>query len=516
MNRAAVVVASPGITSELPSLARTRSGVEFDPSGDRWAYRDAIDNVHLDFSRLPVTASLLASAKLALLWYAEQMSPAHLSNMYGRLCHFVGCISVDRDGPLAEITSTDLINYQAMLTGPTRWYLGSLSGVLKKWHSLGYPGVTSDAVALLKQLRKPGNMKGEAVLTHDPVHGPFTDIELESLQAVLDRAYEAGEVDKEKYLLAYLFMLLGQRTAQYAALKVRDLAVARANDGTPIYTLRVPRAKQRNQLTRADFKDRVLIARIGNLLVQHANEVRTAFQKLLPDPSDAPLFPSRRRTTRQPDGFAYHRTSQTLADSLEICLKRLSVMSERTGRPLHITATRFRRTVATRAAIEGHGELIIAELLDHTDTQNVGVYIEARPEIVERIDRAMAMHLAPMAQAFAGVLIHDESEALRAGDPSSRVCDPRFDASMKPLGNCGKHGFCGFLAPITCYTCVNCQPWQDGPHEAVLNHLISERDRLAARGNMRIASVNDRTILAVAEVVRQCDALRDKEDNKNG
>jgi integrase len=515
MNKLAVV-ANPDIKPELPPLARTRSGIEFDPSANRWAYRDAIENVHLDFSRLPVTAPLLTSAKLALLWYAEHMSSAHLSNMYGRLCHFMACISADRDGPLAEITSTDLINYHATLPGPTKWYLTSLSGVLKKWHSLGYPGVTADAVALLKQLRKPGNTKGEAVLTHDPVHGPFTDIELESLQAALDRTYETGEVDKEKYLLAYLFMLLGQRAAQYAALKVRDLAVARAKDGTPIYTLRVPRAKQRNQLARMDFKDRVLIARIGTLLVQHANEVRTAFQKLLPDPSDAPLFPSRRRGMRQPDGFAYHRTAQTLADSLEICLKRLSVMSERTGQPLHITATRFRRTVATRAAIEGHGELVIAELLDHSDTQNVGVYIEARPEIVERIDRSMAMHLAPMAQAFAGVLIHNELEAIRGDDPSSRVCDPRFDSSMKPLGNCGKHGFCGFLAPITCYTCVNFQPWQDGPHEAVLNHLISERDRLAARGNMRIASVNDRTILAVAEVVRQCEALRDNGDSNNG
>lgn len=515
MNRFAFV-ANPSITPELPPLARTRSGIEFDPSANRWAYRDAIDNVHLDFSRLPVTASLLASAKLALLWYAEHLSPAHLLNMYGRLSHFMGCISAGRDGPLTEITSTDLINYQTMLTGPTKWYLGSLSGVLKKWHSLGYPGVTSDAVALLKQLRKPGNKKGEAVLTHDPIHGPFTDIELESLQAALDRTYEAGEVDKERYLLAYLFMLLGQRAAQYAALKVRDLAVERAKDGTPIYTLRVPRAKQRNQLARADFKDRVLIARIGDLLVQYANEVRAAFQRLLADPSDAPLFPSRRRRVCEPDGFAYHRTAQALADSLEIGLKQLRVMSERTGQPLHITATRFRRTVATRAAIEGHGELVIAELLDHSDTQNVGVYIEARPEIVERIDRAMAMHLAPMAQAFAGVLIHEESEAIRAGDPSSRVCDPRFNSSMKPLGNCGKHGFCGFLAPITCYTCVNFQPWQDGPHEAVLNHLISERDRLAVRGNMRIASVNDRTILAVAEVVRQCEALRDKGDSNNG
>ncbi|MXR38285.1 site-specific integrase [Neisseriaceae bacterium B2N2-7] len=424
--------------------------------------------------------------------------------MHERLTHFIKSANIERSSPFKEISSTDLINYKSTLTNATSWYLGSLSGLLQQWNNLGYPGITSDAIALLKQLRTQGNPKGEAVLTHDPIHGPFTDMELESLHASLDKAYANSAISREGYLLAYLFILLGQRSVQYAALKVRDVSIERAKDGTPVYTLRVPRAKQRNQLSRAELRDRVLIPQIGELLIEHSNEVRAAFQGLLPDPLDAPLFPAKQRQGGEPGGFEHHRTAQALSLALKSALGSLSVMSERTGKPLHITTTRFRRTVATRAAMEGHGELIIAELLDHTDTQNVGIYIEARPEIVERIDRAMAMHLAPMAQAFAGLIIDNESQAARAGDPSSRVCDPRFDPTMKPMGNCGKHGFCGFLAPITCYTCVNFQPWLDGPHEEVLAHLISERDRLAAQTDLRIASINDRTIFAVAEVVRQC------------
>lgn len=508
MNKLVEVDAHRGAAPELPELARTRSGVLFDPHADRWAYRDATATVNLDFATWPVTETFVASAKLTLLWYAEQMSPFHLKNMHERLMHFLKTTCARRDGFLQEVTSTDLINYRATLTDATSWYLGSLSGLLQKWNSLGYPGVTAEAIALLRQLRTQGNRKGEAVLTHDPIHGPFTDMELESLHASLDKAYADGEVDREGYLLAYLYMLLGQRTVQYAALKVRDVGVAYAKDGTPLYTLRVPRAKQRNQLSRAEFRDRVLIPQIGEPLILHSHEVQKSFHGLLPEPLDSPLFPARRRIDNEPKGFEHHRTAQALGQELKKILGGLRAMSERTGQPLHITPTRFRRTVATRAAMEGHGELIIAELLDHTDTQNVGVYIEARPEIVERIDRAMAMYLAPMAQAFAGVIIDNESLATRAGDPSSRVCDPRFDTSMKPMGNCGKHGFCGFLAPIACYTCVNFQPWLDGPHEAVLDYLIGERDRLAAKTDLRIASVNDRTILAVAEVVRLCEARR--------
>jgi len=72
---------------------------------------------------------------------------------------------------------------------------------------------------------------------------------------------------------------------------------------------------------------------------------------------------------------------------------------------------------------------------------------------------------------------------------------------MKPMGNCGSGGPCGFMAPIACYTCKNFQAWVDGPHEAVLDYLLVERERLTAVADARIAAVNDRTILAVAEVV---------------
>ncbi|WP_274160093.1 site-specific integrase [Pseudomonas aeruginosa] len=501
---------------ELPVVALTRSGVELYPREDIWVYRDITMAMSLNFTAWPATASFVTSAKLTLLWYAAHMSPSHVKNMFERLGHYVRTMCANRDTPLAEINSHDLISYRSMLSDNTLWYLGNMSGFLQRWCALGYPGVTADAVSLLKQIRTRGNRKGEAVLTHDPFRGPFTDIEWGALQSALDRAHVDGEVDREVYLLTYLFMALGQRSVQYASLKLCDVGVACAQDGTVIYTLRVPRAKQRNQLSRAEFKDRVLVSHVGEILVRHRDDVYRRFQRRLSDPSRAPLFPARRQSGSCPDGFEYHRTGPSLGLMLRAGLCKLSAMSERTGRPLHVTAVRFRRTVATRAAMEGHGELIIAELLDHTDTQNVGVYIEARPEILERIDRALALQLAPMAQAFAGMIILDESHARRAGDPSSRVCDPRFDPSMKPMGNCGKHGFCGFFAPIACYTCVNFQPWADGPHEDVLAFLLGERDRLASQTDMRIASVNDRTILAVAEVVRRCEEIRSGKADCNG
>jgi len=503
-------------TQDLPDEVTTPDGANFDPRSDWWVYRDSTTDVSINFSKLNVTPELLNSIKIVLIWYVKNKSTKHMINMFNHLKRMLVAISKN-EKIISKINSTDIINYRASLPTSNSWYLGNLSGFLQKWHSLGLNGVSDDAIALLKQLRIAGNKKGEAVSTMDPLNGPFTDFEVEAIHTALERAYISADLNIGDFLLIWLFLALGQRPVQYASLKVCDFDVCEAKDGTTIYSLNMPRAKQRGQLARSAFSQRVLVPKIGVILVQYIEILKAKFAQTFTDLNQSPLFPTNHSSKNEPIGFEFHRTSKSLANDLKQALNQLNVVSERTGRKLHITATRFRRTLGTRAAMEGHGELVIAELLDHTDTQNVGVYVQATPEIVERIDKAMALYLAPLAQAFAGVIIKNESKALRKGDLSSRICDPRFEPSMKPMGNCGQHGFCGDLAPISCYTCSSFQPWLDGPHQAVLDYLISERDRLVALTDFRIASVNDRTILAVAEVVRRCGVIKaEKNEAHNG
>lgn len=492
---------------DLPDVVTTRNGAKFNPRLDSWSYRESSKTVSLVFTDLDITSELLMSLKKVLIWYAENKSPDHLINMFARFKHFLKSNQINFNMSLM-IGSNDVINYRASLSSNNSWYLSSLSGFLQKWHSLGVGGVSDDAIALLNQLRLQGNRKGEAVSTMDSLDGPFSDYEVQAIHEAIENAYRTESIDIAEYLLVWLFLALGQRPIQYASLKLRDFAISSAKDGTAIYSLNVPRAKQREKLSRSAFSQRVLVPQIGEKFVQYKEEIKRNFTDILNDTTMAPLFPAKQSNKNEPNGFEFHQTSNALSNELKKIISKLNVISERTGEQLHITATRFRRTLGTRAAMEGHGELVIAELLDHTDTQNVGIYVEATPEIVKRIDRAMALHLAPLAQAFSGVIIKSESEAIRKDDPTSRICAPRFEPSMKPMGNCGQHGFCGELAPISCYTCRNFQPWLDGPHEAVLNHLISERERLMVASDSRIASINDRTILAVAEVVRRCDEIK--------
>ncbi len=198
----------------------------------------------------------------------------------------------------------------------------------------------------------------------------------------------------------------------------------------------------------------------------------------------------------------FHATADHLRDILNKVVSHIGLVSERTGEPIKIFPLRLRRTLASRAAREGYGLLIIARLLDHADTQSAHIYTENTPEHLTSLDKALAMQLAPIAQAFAGTLVIHEKYANRGNEISSRIMNRD---TGEGVGTCGTHSFCSALAPIACYTCYHFQPWLDGPHEAILESLIAKRKEILARTQDKtIASVNDRTIFAVSQVVELC------------
>jgi integrase len=496
----------------LPAVAYTRSGIAFDPRDDEWKYTDGPDEVCINFRRLTnLAANLRLVFKHVMLWYVNHQSSNHVLNIFKNTVAFVKWIGDNYAEPTQEVNQYHIVSYYSHLAEDRKHVLGVLKVMLKKWSGLGYPGVTPDAIHALSQLRIKGNRKGKAVATLDPIKGPFTEIERQAIMVGLEEAFANQRISCEDYLLTCLFSLLGQRPIQYASLKLCDVLLSLNTHGERLYFLNVPRAKQRNKLRRSEFKMRPLIPQVGEVLLAHVNAVRQRFDRpeyrdMLPDISNAPLFPSLEQDNDAP-GFQYHMRGKDMTNSLKATVKKLNVISERTGKPIHINGYRFRYTVGTNAALEGHGELVIAEILDHSDTQHVQVYVKSTPAIIDRIDRAVAMKLAPMAQAFAGKIIRVESEATRGDDPRSRIRDPKIEPSMKCMGSCGHFGFCGFAAPIACYTCPSFEPWLDGPHEAVLAYLLKDRARVLEGSGKRMASVNDRTILAVAEVIQRCDTI---------
>lgn len=484
----------------LPKTVRTRSGIEFSPGEAHWRFRDGAEAISINFELLPDACTpLLLGLKKTLIWYFEMRAPSTAERNFSDFLWLSRRLAESAEDFIERIRPEDIVAVK-LSSDRAAYRLSALRGFLVKWSELGAPGVEPDAAYVLERLSLPNSPVGEAVATLDPKKGPLTDLEFNAIQTALNNAYARDEIDTESLLLCYLLMSTGSRPVQFASLKCCDLIVPEMPDGD--YLLRVPRAKQKELLARSEFKWRRLTQQIGKALAVHVEAVQNEFAGRLQDTREAPLFPQRKHTNVA--GFAYHQSSSGIAHKVAYIFAKLHVFSERLNEPIRVNPLRLRRTFATRAAEEGWPLLVIAEMMDHSDTRSVEVYAGLTSRIRAQFSRKIAMEMAPLAMVFAGKIIRSEEEATRHG-AASRIIDLRVDRSGVAMGSCGSYAHCGFARPIACYAgCYEFEPWLDGPHEAALDYMFARRDQLMTTTDSRIATINDRAILGCAQVILRC------------
>jgi hypothetical protein len=418
-----------------------------------------------------------------LAHYASNMSAGHSQNIFWRFLHML------RATDARQISDVMLINYKSILTPKTEWYLGTIRGFLKTWQRLGYLGVSKDVVDLLEGWTIKGNRKGDAVKRLDPTSGPLTDTELSTFNEGAVQAFELESISLSELAMCLATSHSGRRPIQTSHLRVMDVIQGKNKKGEPFYILNYPRGKQQGEDFRGSFKPfavsqelwAILSAQVKNAIA--LAEKALGFELQEADRQQIPLFPDIavfKAVTSPKELRSLFKTDKLHIPAIEVTraiqyvVEVMDTRSERTGEPLHVNASRFRYTTGTRAAREGFGEAVIAELLDHSDTQNAGIYVKNIPEHVKSLDAAVGFQLAPYAQAFAGVLVDSEEQAKRGNDLASRIRTEEGEGA----GTCGEHGFCGANVPIPCYTCMHFQPWLDGPHEEVYHDLLDERERV--------------------------------------
>lgn len=488
--------------------------IEASTEGYRFRLHDEVWRLDKDTSLNVSSVAMLfdRQSKLGFLktlaFYSANFSPSYAKN----ICDMIANILVTSGKNV--LSAEALIGFRASLSLDQEWHAGVARRFLRKWFEFGYDGISEDAIDLLSEWRIRGNKKGEAVKRLDPNQGPLTEIELSAFNDCVVSAYEKGSLKIADAAICLLLSHSGRRPVQLSHLKCEDLIEIHGEGVRHAFIVRFPRAKTKGRF-RSEFKKFPITRDLFFLLKLQVSAVKKAVEGVIGrglSESEAallPIFPRKSINPTLNSGFLgdilstdklHIKTSQITAAVKEV-VKSVGLLSERTGEELHVNSRRFRYTFGTRAAREGLGELIIAELLDHRDTQNAGVYIKNIPEHVMRIDEAVGFQLIKYAQAFSGTLVDSESAALRGDDPSSRI---RTEEGS-PVGTCGEFGFCSASVPVPCYTCIHFQPWRNGPHQEVYDFLIEERERVIFNtGDEQIGAVLDRTILAVAEVIALC------------
>lgn len=483
----------------------SKDGYEVSIFSDYWRMNKD-QSFHLDSITALITQDFSNSFRQVLAFYGETCSAVYTASTVSRMKKYF------EHSQGAKIFSAEsFISYRDFLGKSNEWLLSPTRAFIRTWHTLGYPGIPSETLAMMEKWRLKGNEKGYAVQSMCPESGPFTDIEMEGIVSGVLECYASGRLELRDTCYAMVFAMTGRRPIQVVSLKLKDLIAINGK-----YYINFPRAKQKYSDWRTSFSKFEIVEDLWVLLQSQADSVKSSFEdrigKKVPNnlEGELPLFHTLYKFKASEDlesqlnGDFLHARVLEANETMRSVRNVVGVISERTGTVPNMNAYRFRYTLGTNLAREGRGEYIIAEALDHSDIQNAGVYVKNIPDIVKRIDKAVALQLAPFAQAFQGVIVRDEAKARRGEDRSSRVCSAGGN-----VGTCGSYGFCGALAPIACYTCSHFQPWLDGPHELVLDDLLRERDSVRdTTGDLKIASVNDRLILAVSNVVTRCNAMK--------
>lgn len=497
-----------------------RNGEEINVSGRVWLVPHPIKSVRIDLSEIEGAAPEIQQAAARYIKYLiEHYSSSELKNNWGMLkliCAQASVRSIDvsqHDVPaslLNELKSHLPEHRHYELHYCRKWYNWCCDQAI-----LGFsPEVAFD----MNGREFGGNSKGEAVLSADPNEGPLSDLEVAALTSALRAARSQGTLSLTEATALWLCLALGSNAGPLSTLRECDLKILQPEDKDAlVYILNMPRHKKRGDAhPRAQFKPRRLNSEIGSLVEALIKENQRVAPIANTNNDGRPLF--RRASSRRdlPDHgqlaqYRFHYSGWSINSIVHTAAQKLGVISHRSGESLRLSVRRLRYTFATRLVREGASQRVVAELLDHSDLQSVGVYFDVKSDIVRRLDAATAMTLGPLSQAFMGILIASEKDATRAGDRASRVqLADRKSKTVKPVGNCGNFSFCSLIAPLACYTCIFFQPWVDGPHQQAMDGLIAERKRRMDAGvDPRMVTIFDTTILAIADVIARIRVLRD-------
>jgi len=353
---------------------------------------------------------------------------------------------------------------KSVLTTVSQSNLSSYTGAYVRWYiwatDAGFDEFDPEVACEFESLTIGGNPTGQAVLSHDVNDGPLRDVEMTQLRSALRAAQTDKSIDLADLTLAWIMIALGTNARNIILLEEKDYIRTELEDGQVIHELRVPRIKKRTAGLRDQFRTRGLVPEIGELIAQLIEQnqsadhvvgaIRPLFRSAKPRPSlIGTLFQDR----------CFRKHPRAVHDRLKILSKRLGLVNVEGG-PLRLYPRRLRYSFATRLVQEGASVQDVADALDHTSTDHVMVYFNARSDAVRNLDRALSTILAPIAQAFLGMVINSEADATRGDDPTSRIT--HMDTATKKregLGNCGEFGFCSLAAPVACYTCTKFQAW---------------------------------------------------------
>jgi hypothetical protein len=351
----------------------------------------------------------------------------------------------------------------------------------------GFPFFDDDFFDLYLDVLRFGSDdgKGKDVIMNLPNRGPLTLKEQGIFRDAMKSVHIANLTIAELQGMVALKIgqVLGARDIQVIKLKFRDIAIN--EDGTPF--MNIPRAKQRGYKRNNQYKKRPITKSLFELITL----LKQRYESSLGEQIEGgwPLICNLTARSGKPRNI---NASRHIFQGRRLAFENVLSLG------FKVTNRRLRKTFCTQLIAKGTPLKVVAELMDHTDLQQLEVYYRHTHHIAKKLNDVLKLEAKDIIDAFAGKVVSSEAVS-QAGQ---QIFAPMKDQKLHLIGSCASKTPCSLNPPLSCYGCASLEAFDDVDHKSVVESFVSEAKETFGEGHA-IEILKHKDYLAASKFVQQ-------------
>jgi hypothetical protein len=249
--------------------------------------------------------------------------------------------------------------------------------------------------------------------------------------------------------------VLGARDVQVIKLKFEHIGMKVGK--APFIFL--PRAKQRGYKNNNQYKKRPITNSLFNLIMILKEKYQQALNTPIGD--ECFLLCTLKPRTGVP--------TEKRVTEVSFLTRRLKFESHM-GLGFKVTNRRLRKTFCTQLIAKGAPLKVVAELMDHSDLQQLEVYYRHTHHIAKKLDEVLKSEASDILDAFKGKIITPDQTS-QAGQ---QIFAPTRQQTLHLIGSCASKTPCSLNPPLSCYGCKSLEAFDDADHKGVVERFVEE------------------------------------------
>lgn len=295
--------------------------------------------------------------------------------------------------------------------------------------------------------------KGLDVRVAMPNRGPLTVSESKAFRNALGSIDidSLSTMELQGLVALKLGQVLGLRDVQVTKLQFKHFGCS--EDGT--YFLDVPRAKQRGARKKKVTKRRPITKSAANLIIHL--KARYKVHKNVDE--EWPII-----TT-----FTSKQIPKKERVTADIFMVRRRAIALKLGLPFKITNRRLRKSFCTQLIARGAALVTVAELMDHSDLQQLEAYFQQTEHIASKLDEVLIEEASEILDIFNGKKVSNGN----VSQPGQTIF-ASISRKLHKIGSCASEKPCMLAPPLSCYGCSSLEAFIEVDHGAVVDELVAE------------------------------------------